>query len=312
MISDIIARQGFLVLDGGLATTLEDRGHDLRDPLWSARVLLDDPGAIRDVHRAFLDAGADVIISASYQAGLPGLALRGLDAVEAAALLRRSVDLALEARDAFLASAAAAGRPRPLVAAGVGPYGATLADGSEYTGAYDLDAPGLRAFHAERWRILAATPADLLACETIPSLREAAVLLDLLEETPGRCAWISFSCRDGERISDGTPFAEAVRLCADHPRVAAVGVNCTAPRHVGALIAAARTVTDLPLLAYPNSGEEWDAVARAWRPGPEAADWTSDAPAWCDAGAQGIGGCCRVGPEAIMTIRQALTQRTPG
>ena len=184
-----IDQQGFVVLDGGLATTLEARGYDLNDDLWSARVLLEEPDAIRQVHRDFLDAGADCIVTASYQASLTGFARRGLDADEGEALIRASVDLALEARQNFLdENDDSTVRPRPLVAASVGPYGAFLADGSEYTGQYDLDDAGLLEFHRERWRILADTPADLLACETIPSLRETSVLLSLLSDTPGRWA----------------------------------------------------------------------------------------------------------------------------
>ncbi len=303
----IIDQQGFVVLDGGLATTLEARGYDLNDDLWSARVLLEKPDAIRQVHRDFLDAGADCIVTASYQASLTGFARRGLDADEGEALIRASVDLALEARQNFLdENDDSTVRARPLVAASVGPYGAFLADGSEYTGQYDLDNAGLLEFHRERWRILADSPADLLACETIPSLRETSVLLSLLADTPGRRAWFSFSCRDGLRLNDGNRFTDAVRLCADVPQVAAVGVNCTAPRYIPSLIAEARRVTALPLIAYPNLGEKYDAATKSWGGAPQTAGWLESVPLWLAAGAQGIGGCCRVGPREIAEIRRLL------
>jgi homocysteine S-methyltransferase len=259
------------------------------------------------VHRDFLDAGADCLITSTYQASLTGFARLGLDTEAGAALMRVSVDLAREARRAFLdADDGSSERPRPLVAAGIGPYGAFLADGSEYTGRYDLDDAGLRAFHRDRWRILAASPADLLACETIPSLREAAVLLSLLADTPDRWAWLSFSCRDGIHLNDGTRFDEAVALCAEAPRVAAVGVNCTAPDHVASLIAAARRATDLPIIVYPNSGETYEAVTRTWRPGSSTDDWDEYVREWYVAGARGVGGCCRVGPRDIARIRRVL------
>ena len=303
----IIDQQGFVVLDGGLATTLEARGHILDDALWSARVLLEDPEAIRRVHRDFLNAGADCLITSTYQASLTGFARLGLDTEAGAALMHTSVDLAREASRAFLeADDGSNERPRPLVAAGIGPYGAFLADGSEYTGRYDLDDAGLQAFHHARWRILAESSADLLACETIPSLREAAVLLSLLADTPDRWAWLSFSCRNGIHLNDGARFDEAVALCAELPRVAAVGVNCTSLDHVASLIAAARQVTTLPIIVYPNSGETYEIATRTWRPGPIADDWDNYVREWYGAGARGVGGCCRVGPGKITRIRRVL------
>ena len=308
-----IERQGFIVLDGGLATTLEARGLDLNDALWSSGVLLERPDSIRRVHREFLDAGADCVTTASYQASLPGFAGRGLDAEAGAALMLSSVDLAVEAREAFLADASHADashadtRLRPLVAASVGPYGAFLADGSEYTGRYDLDGAGLRAFHRDRWRILADSAADLIACETIPSLAETAVLLSLLADTPERWAWFSFSCRDETRLNDGNRLVEAVRPCDDAPNIAAVGVNCTDPRYVPSLIREMRRATAKPLIVYPNLGETYDAAAKVWRPGTRTVSWGESVRAWYEAGARGIGGCCRVGPREIRLTRRILS-----
>jgi len=304
--------QGFLVLDGGLATTLEARGFDLDDPLWSARLLLEAPEAIRQVHLDFLEAGADCIVTASYQATLQGFRRRGLGEAEAAELLRRSVELGLEARDAFWSEPRnREGRLRPLVAASVGPYGAYLADGSEYAGDYDLDEEGLYAFHRPRWRILAGAGADLLACETLPCRPEARALLRLLEESPGTWAWMSFACRDGARIADGSRFEDVVRECHAAAGVAAVGVNCTPPDHVSSLLHAARRVTDGLLLAYPNSGATWDGVRKAWSADPAAPDWAAAASEWRGAGAAGVGGCCRVGPEEVARVRAGLSSQSP-
>ena len=292
---------GTLVLDGGLATELERAGFDLAHPLWSARLLRERPEAIAAVHRAYLDAGADCITTASYQATTFGFQRDGATAAEAGDLLRRSVELALEARDAFGSS-----RPRPLVAASIGPYGAFRADGSEYTGAYDLDFDGLLDFHRERMRLLLEAGADLLACETIPSAVEARALARLLAELPHARAWVSFSCRDGSRLCDGTPFVDAVRTVAAVPQVAAVGVNCTAPSHVEDLLRAAAAVTDKPLVAYPNSGETYDAAAKAWRGTSDPLDWGERARAWRAAGARLVGGCCRTGPDHVRAVRVAL------
>ncbi len=229
-IDPFLESRGFLIVDGGLASELERAGFDLADPLWSAKTLLESPEAIAAVHRSYLEAGADCIISASYQATLQRFASRGLSAAESEAAIRQSVRLAVDVRDLFWADGVHRGdRLRPLVAASVGPYGAYLADGSEFTGDYDLDEEGLVAFHRRRWEVLCSTDADLLACETIPSLVEARALARLLGDTPDRFAWFSFSCRDGEHISDGTPIVECVQELNDFPRIAAIGVNCTAP-----------------------------------------------------------------------------------
>jgi homocysteine S-methyltransferase len=312
-IAPFLAGGGTLVLDGGLATELEKAGFDLDHPLWSARVLQDAPDAIAAVHRAYLEAGADCITTASYQASVRGFEREGLSAAHAQELLRRSVRLAREARDAFWSQPGnRVGRNGPLVAASLGPYGACLANGAEYTGDYDLDEQGLVAFHRERFLLLADTQADLFACETIPSAAEARALLRLLPERPAVRAWISFSCRDGERLSDGTRFSEAARLAGSHPQLVAVGVNCTAPEHVEALLRAAARETAKPLVAYPNSGERYDAVARRWRGSSDPADWGERAKLWRGAGARLVGGCCRTGPAHVRAVRAAVARTESG
>jgi homocysteine S-methyltransferase len=303
-LSALMESQGLVVLDGGLASELEARGHDLSDALWSARLLLDDPEAIRDVHRAYLDAGADCVVSGSYQATVEGFRRRGVGAEEARERLGLSVELARQARDDFWRTAPS-GRRRPLVAASVGPYGAALADGSEYTGRYDRDEAGLLEFHRERFALLAEAGADLLACETLPSRVEARVLLRLLDETPGSRAWFSFTARDAGHISDGTPIGKVAREL-DHERVIGVGVNCVSPSLVPGLLAELRDAVDRPLVAYPNSGQAWDATARRWGGAPEGFDPAEACSSWRDGGARLLGGCCRVGPPVIARMRQRL------
>lgn len=309
-IAPFLQRQGALILDGGLATELERRGHDLRDALWSARLLRDDPDAIRQVHLDYYWAGADCCTSASYQATLPGFMGRGLSAGQAAELIRLSVQLVREARDTFWAVESSRGwRLRPLVAASVGPYGAYLADGSEYTGAYDLDEAGLVAFHRRRWEILAGSGADLLACETIPSLAETRALARLLAETPDVWAWFSFSCRDGAHISDGTPIAECAALLAGHERVAAVGINCTPPRFIPDLIRAVAAATDKPIIVYPNSGEHYDPITKQWLGESIPAEFGTYSREWRKLGAGLIGGCCRTTPDHIRQISDRFRKR---
>jgi homocysteine S-methyltransferase len=291
-----------LILDGGLATELEKRGRNLDDDLWSARLLLDNPAAIQQVHLDYFWAGADCGTSASYQATLAGLQARGLATLQAIDLLRRSVELVQAAREQFWQEYDG-GRLYPLVAASIGPYGAALADGSEYTGDYDLGEDALFEWHRQRWHVLARSGADLMACETIPSYNEACVLLRLLRETPGTWAWFSFSCRDEAHISDGTPIDQCARLLDDQPQVVAVGVNCTPPRYITGLIGAITAVSTKPVVIYPNSGERYDPQMNQWYGLSNAAEFGTFSREWRKAGAALIGGCCRTGPEHIRQIR---------
>jgi homocysteine S-methyltransferase len=279
-----------VVLDGGLATLLEARGHDLSSDLWSARLLSDDPEAIVAAHAEFFDAGAQVATTASYQASFPGFAALGLDREQAVDLMRLSVALARRARDER--------RPDGWVAASVGPYGASLADGSEYRGEYDLDVAGLRAFHRPRLDVLAAAGADVLAVETIPCLAEVEALCAELDGTR-LTAWLSLSA-DGDRTRAGEPLAEAWEMAAEVPEIVAVGVNCCAPADVAVALAGAGG----PLVAYPNSGQGWDAVRRTWT-GASAFD-AGAVEGWLDAGVRLVGGCCRVGPDDVTAVARTV------
>ena len=305
-VQEILDSYPLVVLDGATATELEARGCDLRDKLWSARILMEAPELIRQVHVDYFAAGADVATTASYQATFEGFAKRGLSHDEAADLMRLSVRLAREARDEFWADPEnRINRPRPLVAASVGPYGAYLADGSEYRGDYGLSEIELMDFHRERMAVLIEAGADLLACETIPCAIEARALVRLLDEFSGVYAWISYSARDGAHTNQGEPIAEAASA-AEHPQVAAVGINCTAPHFIPDLITAMRDQTDKPILVYPNSGEEYDPETMTWRGQSECAAYAVDAAGWHRLGARLIGGCCRTTPEHIRALTAVL------
>lgn len=311
-ISTILENQPIVVLDGALATELERRGADLRDPLWSAKVLMESPQLICDVHADYYAAGADCATTASYQATFEGFARRGLSAEAAADLMRLSVQLAVEARDDFWKNPANhVGRVRPFVAASVGPYGAFLADGSEYRGDYGLTLDQLMDFHRPRMAVLAASGADLLACETIPCLIEAQALVRLLDEFPTVSAWISFSAGDGSHTNFGEPIAECAALLGTHPQVAAIGINCTAPRYIPDLIRAAHAATDKPILVYPNSGETYDPHTKSWSGEDTCTAFANDARIWYEAGARVIGGCCRTTPEHIRELASGLRGEVP-
>ncbi len=288
--------ESVLISDGGLATELEARGHDLSDPLWSAKLLAEAPREIVAVHAAYFRAGAMIATTASYQASFEGFAARGIDRDEGVGLLRRSVELAKAARD----NADAADR---YVAASVGPYGAALADGSEYRGRYGLSVAALRQWHRPRLEILATAGADVLALETVPDVDEAEALVDLVRGI-GMPAWLSYTI-DGTRTRAGQPLEEAFAVAAGVPEIVAVGVNCCAPDDVLPAI----RIADIgkPVIVYPNSGERWDGRRRAWTGRSRFS--AQLATQWVAAGARIVGGCCRVRPADIAAVRRACNQR---
>ena len=302
-IASILDHQPALVIDGALATELESRGYNLKDELWSAKILLEQPEAIKQLHYDYFKAGADCVITASYQASIEGFMKRGLDREQSIDLIKKSVLLANEARDEFWADEAnRVGRSKPFIAASIGPYGAYLADGSEYRGDYGLTEEQLIEFHRPRMKALIEAGADMLACETIPSPIEARALVKLLGEFKDVSAWISFSCRDEAHVCEGGKLEECIRQVESSPHVAAVGVNCTSPKFIPALIREAKKATDKPILVYPNSGESYSAEKKDWNDDPVYESFGEEAKVWFKAGACMIGGCCRTSPKDIQVI----------
>lgn len=294
------------VIDGAMATELERRGADLNDTLWSAKVLLESPALIEAVHADYFSAGADIALTASYQATFAGFAARGIDAAETRALLRLAVALARQARERHLEQRApSADRPPPLVGASIGAFGAHRHDGSEYRGDYGVGAATILDFHRRQFEVLADAGADFIAFETIPCRLEAEAILRLLEEFPGVPAWISFSCRDGMHDAHGEDFGECAALVAGSPSVIATGINCTAPGFVASLLQRARARCTLPLFAYPNSGETWHAQSGCWQ-GEAVESLPGQVERWLDAGATLVGGCCRTTPADIAEIARLL------
>lgn len=309
-IAHALSQQSVFVLDGALATELEKRGANLNDPLWSAKLLIEQPELIRQVHFDYFVAGADVATTASYQATFEAFQRRGYSREDAALLMQKSITLALQARDDFWADPTnRVGRIKPLVAASVGPYGAMLADGSEYRGHYGLSQQALVDFHRPRMQVLANAGADLLACETLPCLDEALAIASLLPEFDKLSAWVSFSCRDGEHNSQGEKLAACVAQLEGVPQIVAVGVNCTAPEFIASLVAQARQATTKPIVVYPNSGEQYDAAHKQWHGCSHSDNFAQQAQQWYEHGARLIGGCCRTGPADIAALARTFKSR---
>ena len=287
------------VLDGGMATELEQLGASIDGPLWSAHVLEDAPEKILTVHRAYIAAGADVIETASYQVSRLGYAEFGLATERADAALLKSVQLARTAAAVVLPR-------RVLVAASLGPFGAALHNGAEYHGNYDCSRADLVQFHRERIAVLAGGPPeqapDLFAFETIPSLDEALAIGEALAPWPNLAAWFSFTCRGSAQVAHGELLADCARAVAAFPQTAAIGVNCTRPTLILELIAELRGATDKPIVVYPNSGEEWNAQGRCWTGSGDPETFGHRPMQWFAAGAQIVGGCCRTRPEHIRQV----------
>lgn len=303
IISQFLEKHQVLILDGAMATELENKGLDLNDSLWSAKVLAEHPEIIEQVHYEYFLAGADCAMTASYQATIQGYLSKGYTLQEAEDFITDSVKIAAKARDRFWQDPKnRERRPYPLIVAAVGPYGAYLADGSEYRGDYTICEEDLAQFHRRRMELLMRAGADVLACETVPCLFEAQVMAKVAGEIPGGLCWLSFSCNSDTTICDGTSMAVCAAAIEVYPQVAAIGINCTAPQHLVSLIGEARNGTQKPIAVYPNSGEVYDAVTKTWHGTHEEGAFARASKAWYDAGARLIGGCCRTGPRDIAQI----------
>ena len=294
--------RGVHVLDGGMASELEYQGANIDGPLWSAHVLEDAPERVVAVHRAYIQAGADCILTASYQVSRMGYAEVGLNADRADAALLKSVALARTAAADF-------SERRIVVAASLGPYGAALHNGAEYHGNYEVGFSDLVAFHRERIGVLVAVAGtqapNLLAFETLPSLEEAEAIGEALTPWPELAAWFSFNCRDEKHVAHGELLSECAAAVARFPQTIAIGVNCTQPALIPALIAELRHASNKPIVVYPNSGEGWNATTRQWTGKGDPESYGAQAAEWFRAGAQIVGGCCRTRPEHIRLVAAA-------
>lgn len=307
-LTEIIDRQGYVVLDGSMGTGLAEKGFELNTALWTAGALVTDTDLVRQVHLDYFQAGADCGITDSYQATVPGFMAQGYTKEQAEAFIALSVKLLRETGEQWWQQEGKAqGRPHPVAAGAAGPYGAYLADGSEYTGAYEISEEALREFHQERMGILWEAGADILAIETIPSLWEARIMAQEAEKI-GAKAWVTFSCRNGERTNKGDLLSEAAAAMDQMKAVEAIGVNCTHPKYITQCIRQIRQATDKPIIVYPNSGEEYDAKEKRWtgiRYGKTLGDY---APEWYREGARIIGGCCQTLSRQIRDIARNLKE----
>ena len=308
---DLLDKQEIIILDGALGTELESRGYDVSGKLWSAQYLLDKPQIIQDVHESYVRVGSDIITTSSYQASILAFVEAGLTPEKAYDLLKETVYLAQKAiKNVWqaLSQEEQKQRPYPLVAGSVGPYAAYLADGSEYTGDYQLSEEEFRDFHRPRIQALLEAGSDLLAIETIPNgAEEAAILRLLAEEFPQAETYLSFVAQAENAISDGTKIEELGNLAQESPQVLAVGFNCTAPHLIAPLLDALGQVCNKPFLTYPNSGETYNGLTKTWHDDPEQErSLLENSKLWQNQGVRLFGGCCRTRPEDIAQLAKGF------
>ena len=307
-LDEILTRNKIMAIDGSMSTALENLGAEHKNDLWTAQTLVDNPDLIKKVHINYFRAGADCGITCSYQATIPGLVKHGFTESQAEEIITRSVKIFQEAREQWWNNEGkAAGRVYPLCLGSVGPYGAYLADGSEYTGNYKIDDKNLRKFHRRRIELLNEAGSDLLLFETQPSLKEVLIEASIAEEL-GANYWISFSCADGKKINDGTKILDCARELSDknlYPHLKMLGVNCTKPEYIVSLIRELKQVTDLPIGVYPNSGEIYDPNTKTWTHSENAKDFGAYALSYMEAGASAVGGCCTTVEKHIEQVFEA-------
>ena len=307
-IKPILEQKKHMIIDGALASELQRRGCDLNDSLWSAKVLIEQPELIQQVHYDYFKAGADCAITASYQATPMGFAQKGIELEESIKLIKTSVKLAQQAKMQYLNDIK---QDKALLIAGsVGPYGAYLANGSEYTGDYQLSESEFIAFHKDRVTALIDAGVDILACETMPSFSEIKALAKLIQQFPMVNCWFSLTLKDQQHISDGTPLTEVIEYLNSIEQIVSVGINCIALEKVTPALEVLSKLTSKPLIVYPNSGEQYDPTTKQWHKNHHHnCTFANQLDTWIKLGAKLIGGCCQTTPEDIVEIHQLLNKK---
>ncbi|MFT9372305.1 homocysteine S-methyltransferase [Liquorilactobacillus hordei] len=300
---ELLREKKLLVLDGAMATELEKAGVDTANELWSATALLDAPQKITNVHQNYFRAGADIAITNTYQATKQAFMKQGMSAAKSSELIKQAVFCAQKARNEYSEN------KNLLLAGSIGPYGAFLADGSEYTGNYNLSIKAFQDFHYPRMKALVEAGVDLFAIETQPNFIELEAITELLERKFSEMtAWIALSIKDSRHLCDGTSLEKVVKYLEQFENISAIGVNCTALENITPALKEIQPLTTKPLVVYPNNGDIYDPISKKWKINPQAKTFSDLVPTWISAGAKIIGGCCRTTPENIREIANVVTQ----
>ena len=288
-----------VVLDGAMSTPLERLGADTNNDLWTAKALIDNEELVYEVHKMYFEAGADLIITDTYQANVQAFEKVGYSEKEARNLIKKAVKIAQKARDDYENRTG----KHNYIAGTIGPYGAYLANGSEYRGDYELSTKEYQQVHLPRIEELVNAEVDILAIETQPKLDEVLAILELLKEKyPQQKVYVSYTLSDDDTISDGTPLPRAIHALEDYSQVIAVGINCVKLELVEPALKNMKEITDKHLIVYPNSSAVYDPKSKTWSQPKTSATFEELIPNWYEAGARIIGGCCTTGPKEIKAV----------
>lgn len=296
-----------LLIDGAMSTALEQLGADTNNPLWTASVLDKQPNLVKQVHQEYFKVGARLAITDTYQANVQAFVANGYSERQAHALIKRAVQLARDARDEYQQATGVYN----YIAGAVGPYGAYLADGSEYTGDYQRSEAEFKEFHRPRLTDILSVGVDVIAIETQPRLDEVIAVLKLAKElAPTIPCYVSFSLKDHASLADGTPLAVAAATVDQYDNVFAIGANCIPLERVAPAVTVIRRATDKPIIAYPNSSAVYDPQTKTWAYPHGHRSLASYLPQWLSAGVTIVGGCCTTTPADIALLHEKLTERS--
>ncbi len=310
LIKNFLEKQNALILDGALGTQMQNHGFNINDSLWSAKFLDENPNAIKLVHKEYLEAGADCIITSSYQASLEGFLEKGFSEEKADHLISSSIKIAKDTRDEFWESYKNSDRLKPLVAASIGPYGAYLANGAEYSGAYEISEKKLSSFHKRRLDTIMKMSPDIIACETIPLFSEIKILSKLLEKYKTTTSWLCLSAKNESLTNAGDDVEEVISWLNAQKHIDAIGVNCTAPQYISTLVKKIKKLSDKLIVIYPNGGSAYNPITKLWESSlTNSEEFAKMAYLWNSLGANIIGGCCETTPKEIKKIREYLLKK---
>lgn len=310
LLKKFLEKQNALILDGALGTQMQNHGFNINDSLWSAKFLDENPDAIKLVHKEYLEAGADCIISSSYQASLEGFLEKGFNEEKATHLISSSIKIAKDTRDEFWESYKNSDRLKPLIAASIGPYGAYLANGAEYSGNYEISEEKLSSFHEKRLDTIMQMHPDIIACETIPLFSEVKILSKLLEKYEHTTSWICLSAKNENLTNAGDNIEEVISWLNTQKHIDAIGINCTAPQYISALIKKIKRISDKLIVIYPNGGSAYNPISKIWESSlTDPEEFAKMAFLWNSLGADIIGGCCETTPKEIKKIREYLLKK---
>lgn len=294
------------VLDGAMSSALEQHGLDTNNKLWTAKALIDDIDIVYDVHFKYFEAGAQMVLTDTYQANIYAFEKLGYTRNQAQKFIAMGVLVAKKARDDYEKQTGKHG----LVAGTIGPYGAYLADGSEYRGDYLLNEAQYLDFHLPRLQTILEQEPDCIALETQPKLFEPVTLLKWLSKyAPTMPVYVSFTLRDEQTLSDGTKLSRAIKEVSKYPQVFAVGINCIAPKLVEKALKTIRQATTKQIIVYPNSGSVYDPNTKTWQELTQKIDFKQAAAKWHQTGANIIGGCCTTTPTEIKQIAEYFNEQ---